>query len=126
MSKGTVLAAAQCGIGAPPSTLHLTGPDAFQESILESYTSRIMILRGRGMRRRKFRGLALRPRPVQGVSLPEGAAGNSVQTEEQDLPLIIANMPATRQRATAPGVGNDRPLGTIYRRLVRGSLLCSG
>jgi signal transduction histidine kinase len=56
------------------------------------------------MRRRKFTGLALRPRPVQGASLPEGATGNSVQTEEQDLPLIIANMPATgQQRAIAAG-----------------------
>src|SRR5712671_3334421 len=60
------------------------------------------------MRRRKFIGLmggatAMGPRPVR--EAPDGTAGNSVQKEEQDFPLIIANMPATgQQKAMAVGV----------------------
>jgi len=62
------------------------------------------------MRRRKFMGLtggaaAVGPRAVREAPLPDGAAGNSVQKEEQDFPLIIANMPATgQQKAMAVGV----------------------
>ena len=62
------------------------------------------------MRRREFikrtdRVAAVGPGPVREGPLPDGAAGNSVQTEEQDFPLIMANMPATRrQRAMAGGV----------------------
>src|SRR5882762_1863585 len=66
--------------------------------------------RAGGMRRRKFMGLtggaaAVGPRAVREAPLPDGAAGNSVQKEEQDFPLIIANMPATgQQKAMAVGV----------------------
>src|SRR3954470_5164837 len=62
------------------------------------------------MRRRQFMGLtggavAVGPRAVREAPLPDGAAGNSVQKEEQDFPLIIANMPSTgQQRAMAVGV----------------------
>src|SRR5882757_1207870 len=66
--------------------------------------------RAGGMRRRKFMGLtggaaAVGPRAVRAAPLPGGAAGYSVQKEEQDFPLIIANLPATgQQRAMAVGV----------------------
>src|SRR3977135_3190033 len=58
------------------------------------------------MRRREFITLTdVGPRPVRESPLPDGAAGNSVQKEEQDPPLIIANMPATgQQKAMAVGV----------------------
>src|SRR5258707_11954588 len=58
------------------------------------------------MRRREFITLTdMGPRPVREAPLPDGAAGNSVQKEEQDFPLIIANMPSTgQQRAMAVGV----------------------
>jgi signal transduction histidine kinase len=45
------------------------------------------------------------PRTERATPLPEDAAGDSVRREEQDFPLIIANMPATgQQRAIAVGV----------------------
>ena len=48
---------------------------------------------------------AVGPRAVRAAPLPGGAAGYSVQKEEQDFPLIIANMPATgQQKAMAVGV----------------------
>src|SRR5437763_16632513 len=48
------------------------------------------------MRRREFITLTdVGPRPVRESPLPDGTAGDSVQKEEQDPPLIIANMPAT-------------------------------
>jgi hypothetical protein len=61
------------------------------------------------MRRRKFLGLtdgaaADGPRPVRETPLPDCTVGNSVQKEEQDFPLVIANMPASgQQRAMAVG-----------------------
>ena len=60
------------------------------------------------MRQRRVMGIfdgaaAAWPRAVPAV--PDTAAANSVQKEEQDFPLIIANMPATgRQKAIAVGV----------------------
>src|SRR5258708_14401744 len=55
------------------------------------------------MRRREFITLTdVGPRPVLESPLPDGAAGNPVQKEEQDFPLIIANMAATgKQKAMA-------------------------
>src|SRR5258706_2553731 len=51
------------------------------------------------MRRPEFITLTdVGPRPVLESPLPDGAAGNSVQKEEQDFPLIIANIPATGQQ----------------------------
>jgi signal transduction histidine kinase len=51
------------------------------------------------MRRREFITLTdVGPRPVRESPLRDGTAGNSVQKEEQDFPLIIANMPATGQQ----------------------------
>jgi signal transduction histidine kinase len=51
------------------------------------------------MRRPEFITLTdVGPRPVLQSPLPDGAAGNSVQKEEQDFPLIIANIPATGQQ----------------------------
>ena len=48
---------------------------------------------------------AARPRAVPAAPLPDAAAGESVQKEEQDFPLIIATMPATgQQKAMAVGV----------------------
>jgi signal transduction histidine kinase len=44
------------------------------------------------------------PRPERTAAFPDGGAGDSVQNEE-DFPLIIANLPATsRQKAIAVGV----------------------
>jgi signal transduction histidine kinase len=49
---------------------------------------------------------AARPRAERASPLLDYAAGDSVTKEQQYLPLIIANMPATRQqRAIAVGVG---------------------
>jgi signal transduction histidine kinase len=65
---------------------------------------------GAGMGLRQFMGLiggaaASWPRAVRAAPLPNAAAGDSVQKEEQDFPLIIATMPATgQQRAMAVGV----------------------
>ena len=61
------------------------------------------------MRHRKFMGLignaAAWPRAERAAPLPDDAAGDSVQKEEQDFPLIVANMPATgQQKAIAFGV----------------------
>jgi hypothetical protein len=62
------------------------------------------------MGRRQFMGLIGRtaaswPRAVRAAPLPDAAAGDFVQREEQDFPLIIATMPATgQQRAMAVGV----------------------
>ena len=59
---------------------------------------------------RQFMGLfggsaAAWPRAAPPAALPEAAAGTPVQNEEQDFPLIIANMPATgQQKAVAVGV----------------------
>jgi signal transduction histidine kinase len=51
------------------------------------------------MRRPEFITLTdVGPRPVLQSPLPDGAAGNFVQKEEQDFPLIIANIPATGQQ----------------------------
>jgi signal transduction histidine kinase len=51
------------------------------------------------MRRREIIALTdAGPRPVRESPLPAGAAGNPVQKEEQDFPLIIANMAATGQQ----------------------------
>ncbi|QIG92447.1 MASE4 domain-containing protein [Bradyrhizobium sp. 6(2017)] len=61
------------------------------------------------MRPRRFIGLidgaaAARPRAARMATLPDGEAGAAVQQEE-DFPLIIANLPATgRQKAIAVGV----------------------
>ena len=60
------------------------------------------------MRQYKFMGLvggaAAGPGPAREATLPDGGVGNAAQKEEQDFPLIIANMPATRQqRAIAVG-----------------------
>ena len=50
-------------------------------------------------------GAAARPGAVPFAPIPDTAARDSVQKEEQDFPLIIANMPATRrQMAMAVGV----------------------
>jgi signal transduction histidine kinase len=65
-----------------------------------------------GMRQRRFMGLiggaaAAWPRAARTapLPLPDTAAGESVHEEEQDFPLIIANMPATgQQKAVAVGV----------------------
>src|SRR5258708_17772744 len=89
--------------------LHLTGPDGLPSVVFGELHCRIIILGGH-MRRRQFMGLtggavAAGPRAVREAPLPDGAAGNSVQKEEQDFPLIIANMPSTgQQRAMAVGV----------------------
>jgi signal transduction histidine kinase len=62
------------------------------------------------MKQRRFMGLvggmaAVWPRHVRTTPLPDTAAGDSVQKEEQDFPLIIANMPASgQQKAVAVGV----------------------
>ena len=62
------------------------------------------------MGRRQFVGpiggaAASSPRAPGAAPLPDAAAGDSVQKEEQDFPLIIATMPATgQQRAMAVGV----------------------
>src|SRR5258705_10728591 len=62
------------------------------------------------MERREFITLtggaaAVGARPVREALLPDGAAGNSVQKEEQDFPLIIVNKPATgQQKAMAVGI----------------------
>jgi signal transduction histidine kinase len=61
------------------------------------------------MRQRQFLaligGAAWWPRAVRAAPLPNSAAVNSLQQEEQDFPLIITNMPATRpQKAMAVGV----------------------
>jgi hypothetical protein len=69
-----------------------------------------MMLAGGHMDRRQFVGsiggaAASWPRAVQAAPLPDAAAGDSVQNEEQDFPLIIATMPATgQQKAMAVGV----------------------
>jgi signal transduction histidine kinase len=67
------------------------------------------MMRGGGMRLRQFMrpvdSAAARTRAVPETSLPDDAAKNSLQKEEQDLPLIIANMPATAQQsALAAGI----------------------
>jgi len=65
---------------------------------------------GEGMRQRQSMGLidgaaAAGPLVLRVAPLPDGAAGDSVQKEEQDFPLVIATMPATgQQRAMAVGV----------------------
>jgi signal transduction histidine kinase len=62
------------------------------------------------MGRRQFVGpiggaTASSPRALGAAPLPDAAAGDSVQKEEQDFPLIIATMPSTaQQRAMAVGV----------------------
>src|SRR5882757_11149886 len=61
------------------------------------------------MRRKFMRFLsgraAVGPRPGREAPLLDGAVGYSIQKEEQDFPLIIANIPATgQQRAMAVGV----------------------
>ena len=59
---------------------------------------------------RQFMGLfggsaAAWPRAAPPAALPDAAAGDPVKNEEQDFPLIIANMPATGpQKAVAVGV----------------------
>ncbi len=61
------------------------------------------------MKRRGFIGLtggatAVGPRAVPEAPPSDGTAGNPVQKEEQDFPLVIANMPPTaQQRAVAVG-----------------------
>src|SRR5260370_27704015 len=82
--------------------LHLTGPDGLPSVVFGELHCRIIILGGH-MRRRQFMGLtggavAVGPRAVLEAPLPDGAAGNSVQKEEQDFPLIIANIPSTGQQ----------------------------
>jgi signal transduction histidine kinase len=63
------------------------------------------------MKQRWFMGLVgsaavAWPRAVRTAPLPDTTARDSVQKEEQDFPLIIANMPATgQQKAVAVGVG---------------------
>ena len=61
------------------------------------------------MRQRQFMaligGAASWPRAVPAAPLPNSAAVNSLQKEEQDFPLIVTNMPATGpQKAMAVGV----------------------
>src|SRR5882757_7485507 len=62
------------------------------------------------MRRRQFMGFIggateSWPRAARAAPLPDTAAGDPVQKEAQDFPLIIANMPATgQQKAVAVGV----------------------
>ncbi|MET4256388.1 signal transduction histidine kinase [Bradyrhizobium sp. S3.12.5] len=65
---------------------------------------------GGGMRQRQFAGLvggatASGPRIAQAGQRPASAAGVPAHDDEQEFPLIIANMPATRrQMASAGGV----------------------
>src|SRR5258705_11906435 len=85
--------------------LHLTA-DGLPSAAFAELHCRIMIPWGH-MRRRQFMGLtggavAVGPRAVLEAPLPDGAAGNSVQKEEQDFPLIIANMPSTGQQGRWP------------------------
>ena len=62
------------------------------------------------MRQRQFLKLiggaaAARMRAVPAAPVPDTSARDSVQKEERDFPLIIANMPATgQQKAMALGV----------------------
>jgi signal transduction histidine kinase len=55
------------------------------------------------MRQREFitltGGAVAGPRLVRDAPSQDGAVGNAVQKEEQDFPLIIANMPATGQQS---------------------------
>src|SRR5260370_24114704 len=92
--------------------LHLTGPDGLPSVVFGELHCRIIILGGH-MRRRQFMGLtggavAAGPRAVREDPLPDGAAGNSVQKEEQDFPLIIANIASNRQQK-AQAVGAALP-----------------